>query len=87
MENEKPKLERYQKVLIAFSCIFLAIAGIFLVLQTVDILPSGYSSIFLGLSAVLNCCAQWKRSPILNTVLIGLWCLLIGSHITLLILR
>lgn len=87
MVNEKPKMERYQKILTVISTIILVVACVFHVLQFADILPSGYSSIFLGLSMILYCCVQWKQRPISNTVSIGLWCLVIGLTVGLMAFR
>ena len=90
MENEKPKMERYQVVLLALGWVFLVVSVVLLVFQIMeimDMLPPGYYVISLGLSSIFKDCAQWKQRPISSTVFIGLWCLLIGFSAGLMMFR
>ena len=87
MENDKPKMELYQKVLVTLSGIFLAVSIVFVMLRFMGILSNRYSSVALGLSMILNCCAYWKKNPIYNTIIIALCCIIIGVNFVLLILR
>ena len=78
MENEKPKLEKYQKILLGFSWFFLVVAGALLVWDIVHFEEGGLHRMWLpfSLSNILKYCAKWKQNPKTNTIFIVSWCII-----------
>ena len=74
MENNKPKLERYQKICFALAILFLAIALMALFLHFFDV---GLSALWFGIPLCISCelfgCMLWKTNPKLYTVHIAVW--------------
>jgi lipopolysaccharide export LptBFGC system permease protein LptF len=75
MKNEKPKLERYQKILLGFSFVFLAVALVCLILDIMRFCEGGLRLMWipLSISNILQYCARWKQNPKTNTIFIVLW--------------
>ena len=75
MENEKPKLEKYQKILRGFCFFFYAIALFCLIWHIVHIDESHLNATWIpySLANVFQYCANWKQNPKTNTAFIVLW--------------
>ena len=83
MENEKTITERYQKILLVFSAVFLAIAVVLLVLRIIDVFDFGIS-LTIGcafISHIFRDVSMWKTKPKLYTWMIALDSFMIGLMI------
>ena len=80
MEKKKPKMERYQKVLIRLGYVFEAISVFLLCLRIADVFDMGLGFVFVPMiiAIILDGVAKWKMSPKIYTVHIAVWAFLLG---------
>ena len=79
MENTKPKLEHYQKILFILAILFLSIALIVAFLHFCGI---DLSIVWFGISLCIACvffaCMLWEKNPKRYTAHIALWSFCLG---------